>query len=268
MVAPVNAVWITAAVGLTLTLALLFLLRAFRQSRRRKALDAMQERPWSPEAMALLGEPLDCTGDPPRSTPWLLAEIAETAGEPAEADASFGSEAPVVQSPGSETPIDNHAHDELEVLLHELPRQAGAGEVGRTLEKVALSALGYYRYGLLQDSPDLPINVTSAASTSLSPDASMVAAYLDLEQRMGRLAVDLQPAQTASSLLGAVAARALGIDGAGGLPDDRFVHAAVHILLEGAVLTSAAGTRPLKEAAAPGDTSGGGPLRWRAGGLT
>lgn len=263
--APVNAVWTTAAVGLTL--ALLFLLRAFLQSRKRKALDAMQEQPWSPEALALLGEPLDSADSRPSATQWLLAEIAETVGKPPHAETSFSSDAPDVPLPGSKTPIEKPAREKLEVLLPELPRQAGAGEVGRTLEKVALSALGYYRYGLLQDSPDLPINVTSATSTSLFPDASMVAAYLDLEQRMGGLAADLQPEQTASALLGAVAARALGIDGAGSLPDDRFIHVAVQILLRGAVPTSAAGMGALNETAAPGDASHGGPLRWRAGGL-
>ncbi|MBW3591925.1 MAG: hypothetical protein KY393_08795 [Actinobacteria bacterium] len=265
---PLNAVWIIAAVGLMLTLALLFLRRAFRQSHKRKRLDAMQEQPWSPEALALLGEPLDRADGLPGSTQWLLDKIVETAGKPGEAETSFIPDTPEARTPGPETPIEKHAQDKLEVLLHELPLQAGAGEVGRTLEKVALSALGYYRYALLQDSPDLPINVTSATSTSLSPDASLVAGYLDLEQRMGGLAADLQPAQTASSLLGAVAARALGIDGVEGLPDDRFVHAAVSTLLKGAVPASAAGKRPLNETTPPGDASRGEPLRWRAGGLT
>lgn len=262
-----NAVWIAAAAGLTLTVALLFLLRAFRQARKRKALDAMQEQPWSPEAIALLSEPLDSADGPPHSTQWLLAEMAETAGKPDKAQRIFSPGTPEVRSPESETRVEEHAQSRLEVLLYELPLQAGAGEVAPTLERVALSALGYYRYGLLQDSPDLPINVTSAASTSLSPDASMVAGYLDLEQRMGGLAANLKPAETASSLLGAVAARALGIDGVGSLPDDQFVHAAVNILLKGAVPTSAADKRSLDEATTPGDASHGGPLRWRAGGL-
>lgn len=262
-----NGVWITAAVGLTLTLALLFLLRAFLQSRKRKALDAMQEPPWSPEALALLSEPLDREDGLPRSTQWLLAEIVETAGEPAKAETPLSRDTPIAGTSGKETRIEKHAQNKLEALLYELPLQAGAGEVGRTLEKVALSALGYYRYALLQDSKDLPINVTDAASTSLSPDASMIAGYLNLEQRMGGLTAGLQPAQTASSLLGAVAARALGTDGAGGLTDDQFVRAAVNILLKGAVPTSAAGKTPLDEPAAPGEASPAGPLRWRAGGL-
>ncbi|MEX2587564.1 MAG: hypothetical protein WD602_06165 [Actinomycetota bacterium] len=274
--------------GATALAAALFLAgRAFRRRRKRKAVEAMREQPWSPEALALLAEPLgdaeivteiaaDAEGDARTvrlsgATRWLLTGIAQTAGSPSETETSL-SAGPPQTDPVDTAKIkslgDAQAQKELRSLLYELPAQAGDAEIVPTLEAVALTALRYYQYGLNHDSPTMPISVVSSDPDSSHTDVSMIAGYLDLERRLGRLPDDMHSARTASALLGAVAARALGIDGVEQIPEHRFVHTAVDLLLNGGA------REPQEEAAVetsqhrPGENGPHGapnqaPLRWR-----
>jgi AcrR family transcriptional regulator len=95
------------------------------------------------------------------------------------------------------------------VLVEELPARVGRGTVRETLEEVARNALAYYgeivpmaasifsEPGLLARHREGPRMVNEA-----------LAAYLDAEQRLGRVREDADPEAAAAMLLGACYQRA------------------------------------------------------------
>jgi AcrR family transcriptional regulator len=138
----------------------------------------------------------------------------------------------------------------LSDTLVELSRHAGQGEVRSRLTEVARLAVAFYRESFpmaasLFASPEL----LAAHRRRLAEDGAgphevtrHLAAYLAAEQRLGRIAPDVDPAAAATLLVGACFHRAfLERFFAGEAPEgalrpadeDEFTAAAVHTLLEG-----------------------------------
>lgn len=95
-------------------------------------------------------------------------------------------------------------------LIHELPGRAGQAGVAETLEEMAAAALEFFGHVM-------PLNMALAADPALAaahnarlrqlgtgPDAALrgVAAYVEAEQRLGRVRAGANPAAVATILLG------------------------------------------------------------------
>lgn len=99
--------------------------------------------------------------------------------------------------------------DNLREVLKELPIKAGEGDMAKQLAQVGMAALRYYQFGISQPgSGALPL-AASDAGGSMQEDAAVVAGYLQLEKRFGRLDDKVDPATAAKGLLWAVASHAL-----------------------------------------------------------
>ena len=138
------------------------------------------------------------------------------------------------------------SYNHLRMLMVDLPIKAGTGEVEENLREVALATLGYYQYGLSQPGGDtLPVGVTGGAQSSIQEDIAILAGYLDLEKRFGRVDNSLKTEDAASHLMAALASRALQLGAAGARSNGAFVREAVGACLEGRRVTEAAGsTKP------------------------
>lgn len=237
--------FVAGAIG---ALGLWLAARAAVRWRKRRAIAAMKEPPWSPQARALLAEPIGLNDDemtmpgfgvgepdtrvPPdaagmtHSTRWLVNEIfAATRGHDAPENHNDAQEATLKRREGKQV------LQTLKTLLYELPMTAGDAPVAQTLAGVAAGALRYYRYGVSTRELDLPVGASRGDRESAGSDVSQIAGYLELEQRLGRLPDDLEPLRFGSALLGAMAARALGLDGGGAGSDEEYARLAVRILL-------------------------------------
>lgn len=101
-------------------------------------------------------------------------------------------------------------YNRLRLLMVDLPIKAGTAEVDQNLQEVALATLNYYQYGLSQPGGDsLPVGVTAGAQSSTKQDISILAGYLDLEKRFGRVDQSVETDHAASRLMAALAGRAL-----------------------------------------------------------
>jgi len=147
---------------------------------------------------------------------------------------------PVFESEGGEeepvtwatSGVDSYKH--LRMLIVDLPIKAGTGEVEQNLEEVALATLNYYQYGLSQPGGDsLPVGVTNGAQSSTKEDIAILAGYLDLEKRFGRVDNSFNSDEAASRLMAALAGRALQLGAAGARSNGAFVRETVKACLEG-----------------------------------
>ncbi|CAN5901124.1 hypothetical protein BH23ACT12_BH23ACT12_03870 [soil metagenome] len=128
---------------------------------------------------------------------------------------------------------DAGSYDQLRRLMADLPIKAGTAEVDQNLEQVAVATLSYYQYGLSQPGGDsLPVGVTNGAQSSAKQDISILAGYLDLEKRFGRVDQFLRTDHAASQLMTALASRALEQVGRT-RADDEFVRNTVAVCLQG-----------------------------------
>lgn len=101
-------------------------------------------------------------------------------------------------------------YNRLRLLMVDLPIKAGTAEVDQNLQEVAMATLNYYQYGLSQPGGDsLPVGVTTGAQSSTKQDISILAGYLDLEKRFGRVDQSVETDHAASRLMAALAGRAL-----------------------------------------------------------
>lgn len=119
---------------------------------------------------------------------------------------------------------------QLRQLMVELPVKAGTGEVEANLQEVALAALSYYQHGLSEPGGDaLPVGVTNGAQSSIREDIGVLAGYLDLEKRFGRVDESVESEHAAGSMMAALASRAL--EGGGGSGNGEFVRHTVRKVL-------------------------------------
>jgi hypothetical protein len=126
------------------------------------------------------------------------------------------------------------SYNHLRNLMVDLPLKAGTAEVDQNLQEVAAATLGYYQYGLSQPGGDaLPVGVTNGAQSSIREDIGILAGYLDLEKRFGRVPDRLDTGQAASHLMAALAGRALESGSTGTRGNAEFVRATVRSCLEG-----------------------------------
>lgn len=176
---------------------------------------------------------LSLTGRPADSEEVLPVTATEPSGDGAQPAKSSvppienqAYKPPVVGS-GQELEMQDPA-ERLQSVLAALPYKAGDGTVLQNLEEVAQAALVYYQNG--------------GTSPGLRPlDLSPISGYLQLEQRFGRISGRASPERAASILIGAVAARALGLAAKPGRDfghpgngeRDRFARDAAQILLQG-----------------------------------
>ncbi|HLZ22317.1 MAG TPA: helix-turn-helix domain-containing protein [Ktedonobacterales bacterium] len=152
-------------------------------------------------------------------------------------------------------------------LIGELPARAGAGTVMATLEEVAASAVEFFAHVM-------PLNVALASDPVLAaahnarlrslgtgPEAALrsVAAYLDAEQRQGRVRADANPAAVATLLLGVcfnyTQVRHVSGEASTILPKDQFASEIARTLIDGLAPTTAieqSGPK-LPKANTPGD---------------
>jgi ABC-2 type transport system ATP-binding protein len=176
---------------------------------------------------------LNLTGRPADAEEVLPVEATEPSGDGAQQAKTSGQliethayQPPVVKS-GQELERQDPA-ERLHSVLAALPYKAGEGTVLHNLEEVAEAALMYYQDG-----------ESSPARRPL--DLSPISGYLLLEQRFGRISGRASPEQAASVLVGAVAARALGLAAKSGRDSEyrgngereRFARDAAQILLQG-----------------------------------
>lgn len=126
------------------------------------------------------------------------------------------------------------SYNHLRMLMVDLPIKAGTGEVAQNLQEVALATLNYYQYGLSQPGGDaLPVGVTNGAQSSTKEDIAILAGYLDLEKRFGRVDGSLNTDEAASHLMAALAGRALQLGAAGVRSNEPFVRETVGACLQG-----------------------------------
>jgi AcrR family transcriptional regulator len=130
-------------------------------------------------------------------------------------------------------------------LIAELPRRAGQASVSATLEELVAAALEFFTH-------TMPLNVALAADPTLAahhyqrlrelgagPEVALhnVMAYLEAEQRLGRVRADANPAAIATILLGVSFNYAQVRHDAGAattvLPENRFAHETVRTLMTG-----------------------------------
>lgn len=155
--------------------------------------------------------------DPPAAMTGQADKELDEGEEPERTQASSGT------APGRSLAVPGAPRDpgrRLEFVLSQLPYRAGEASMADHLEEFVHSALLAYLAGSTVD----PV------------DVSVLAGYLTLEQRFGRVREEASPQQAATLLLGAVAARAGGLGGsAGGVNGELkdFSREAVRILLEG-----------------------------------
>lgn len=124
------------------------------------------------------------------------------------------------------------SYNHLRMLMVDLPIKAGTGEVEQNLQEVALAMLNYYQYGLSQPGGDaLPVGVTNGAQSSTGEDIAIMAGYMDLEKRFGRVDSSLKTGDAASHLMAALASRALQLGAAGARSNGAFVREAVDACL-------------------------------------
>ena len=167
---------------------------------------------------------------------------ASPAGQATEADAD--DDEPATWATSGADPY-NH----LRMLMVDLPIKAGTGDVEQNLQEVALATLNYYQYGLSQPGGDaLPVGVTNGAQSSTQEDIAIMAGYLDLEKRFGRVDNSLKTESAASHLMAALASRALQLGAAGARSNGAFVREAVAACLQGLRLPSAGATKPSGDA--------------------
>lgn len=162
------------------------------------------------------------------SDPHYHEEVAPNrqGSDPSEAAGDRGAETPAVSSLGP----DSYGH--LRSLMVDLPIKAGTGEVTTNLQEVAGATLGYYQYALSQPGGDaLPVGVTTGAQSSTREDIGILAGYLDLEKRFGRVDPDLDSDQAASHLMAALASRAL--EPGNGSNNNNFVSETIEECLNG-----------------------------------
>ncbi|HEX2054255.1 MAG TPA: DHA2 family efflux MFS transporter permease subunit [Actinomycetota bacterium] len=115
---------------------------------------------------------------------------------------------PEEETAGATLASDSYYH--LRQLLVDLPIKAGTGDVEQNIQEVALATLDYYRYGLSQPGGDaLPVGVTNGAQSSIREDIGVLAGYLDLEKRFGRVSESVASEQAAGAMMAALASRAL-----------------------------------------------------------
>lgn len=130
-------------------------------------------------------------------------------------------------------------------LIRELPARAGEGTVETTIEELATAALAFFSH-------TMPLNVALAADPHLNarhnqrlrelgtgPDVALhsVVAYIEAEQRLGRIRPDVSPAASATLLLGVcfnyARTRYMADPAASVLPEDRFAPEITQVLLRG-----------------------------------
>lgn len=139
-------------------------------------------------------------------------------------------------------------------MIRELPGRAGEGSVATTLEGLAAAAFDFFSH-------TMPLNVALAADPALTarhnarlrelgagPDVALrsVMAYVEAEQRLGRVRPDSSPAAAATLLLGVsfnyaqvryVAGAAASI-----IPKERFAREIARTLLDGLAPAPTSGT--------------------------
>lgn len=136
-------------------------------------------------------------------------------------------------------------------LIRDLPARAGEGSVAAILEELATAAVEFSAH-------IMPLDVALASDPALAaahnkrlrelgtgPEAALrsVVAYVEAEQRLGRVRADASPAAVATILLGVtfnyVLARHVGGEAANILPKDQFAHEIVRTLMQGLAPVSA-----------------------------
>lgn len=130
-------------------------------------------------------------------------------------------------------------------LIRDLPARAGEGSVAAILEELATAAVEFSAH-------IMPLDVALASDPALAaahskrlreldtgPEAALrsVAAYVEAEQRLGRVRADASPAAVATILLGVsfnyVLTRHVGGEAASILPKDQFEREIVRTLIDG-----------------------------------
>lgn len=163
---------------------------------------------------------------------------------------------PVDTGPGDPEPWANPSagsYNQLRMLMIDLPLKAGTGGVDRNLQELALATLSYYQYGLSQPEGDvLPVGVTNGAQSSTQEDIAILAGYLDLEKRFGRVDNSLNTEKAASQLMAAIAGQALRLGAGGAGSNVEFVREAVGACLENRRVQPAGPAEPAGAAAGSG----------------
>ncbi|HEX2149241.1 MAG TPA: hypothetical protein VHI31_03580, partial [Actinomycetota bacterium] len=180
--------------------------------------------------------------------------------EPAEVapDNGWATEAEEAEQPADETTegwaaSGADSYNRLRMLMVDLPMKAGTSEVEQNLQEVALATLNYYQYGLSQPGGDaLPVGVTNGAQSSTKEDISILAGYLDLEKRFGRVDNALATDHAASKLMAALAGRALQLGGPPSRGNREFVQETVAACLQGQAGAQAAAQKPAVSGAEEG----------------
>ena len=134
---------------------------------------------------------------------------------------------------------------EFLTLVETLPERAGTGTVRKTLEQLAVGALGFYRvilpitFGVMADRELLEEQRRHFAERKMGPMKFIgsVAAYLSGERRLGRIADKAAPEPAARLLLGACFSQAsvealIGDDAKLG-SDEQFARDVVRTLMDG-----------------------------------
>jgi EmrB/QacA subfamily drug resistance transporter len=130
--------------------------------------------------------------------------------------------------------LSDDSYQQLRTLMVDLPIKAGTRSVAENLSEVALATLSYYQYGLSQPGGDaLPVGITNGAQSSTREDIVILAGYLDLEKRFGRVEESFASEQAAAHLMAALASRALETGSPGGSGDEDFVRETVDACLSG-----------------------------------
>jgi hypothetical protein len=129
-------------------------------------------------------------------------------------------------------------------LLYELPFKAGTGSIEQNLTEIVQATLLNYQDLAPDEGGMTPLGSTrDGLHPSTRYDIAVVAGYLVLEQRFGRINPQVPPEQAATLLMGA--ARALGLETVARLDNavsQDYVQGMVKILLEG-IGTDRQGTR-------------------------
>ncbi len=174
--------------------------------------------------------------------------------------AAGGAWEPEEEAAGATIASDSYYH--LRGLMVDLPIKAGTGEVAQNLEEVALATLSYYQFGLSQPGGDaLPVGVANGAQSSTREDISILAGYLDLEKRLGRVNESVSSEQAATHLMVALASRALKVGAAGIAGNRRFVLETVNACLQGSAPSPVDASSEDRTADSPAEEPAEGPTR-------
>ncbi|MDQ4148623.1 MAG: MFS transporter [Actinomycetota bacterium] len=158
-------------------------------------------------------------------------------------------------TPLSEDASSRHTPQRFKNLLFELPFKAGDGRVEDNLTDFLLGALPYLSDDLAENPMGitLPVGASRNVQGTTSYDIAVLAGYLALEQRFGRIKRNTPPEQAATVLLGA--ARALSLwtvnVGQGGVTR-QFVEGMVRLVVSG-IGTSDDAPRPQEEQRSQGE---------------